>query len=76
MSPSLLMLGNFSNDDGDGNEDVKKGLGLDWQNNNFARASRFLYISLPSLLDYDVKMPNCKFYGGSKQATTNHFFSL
>ena len=31
----------------------------------------FLYISLPSLHDYDVKMPNCKFYGGRKQATTN-----
>ena len=26
----------------------------------------FLYISLPSFRDYDVKMPNCKFYGGSK----------
>ena len=35
-----------------------------------------LYISLPSLHDYDVKMPNCKFYGGRKQATTNLFFSL
>ena len=30
----------------------------------------------PSLHDYDVKMPNCKFYGGRKQATTNLFFSL
>ena len=30
----------------------------------------FLYISLPSLHDYDVKMPNYKFYGGRKQATT------
>ena len=27
--------------DGDGNENVKKALSLDWQNNNFARASRF-----------------------------------
>ena len=35
-----------------------------------------LYISLPSLHDYYVKMPNCKFYGGRKQATTNLFFSL
>ena len=26
------------------------------QNNNFARASRFLYISSPSLHDYDVKI--------------------
>ena len=25
----------------DGNENSKKALGLDWQNNNFARASRF-----------------------------------
>ena len=36
----------------------------------------FLYISLPSLHDYDVKMPNSKFCGGRKQATTNLFFSL
>ena len=44
------------------------------QNNNFARAKPpFLYISLPSLHDYDVKMPNCKFYGGRKQATMNLF---
>ena len=28
-------------DDDDGNENGKKALGLDWQNNNFARASRF-----------------------------------
>ena len=33
----------------------------------------FLYISLPSLYDYDVKMPNCKFFGGGKQAMTNIF---
>ena len=30
-----------------------------------------LYISLPSLYDYDVKMPNFTLYGGRKQATTN-----
>ena len=41
---------------GDGNDNVKKAIGLGQQNNNFARASRFLYISLPSLHDYDV---NC-----------------
>ena len=29
------------NDDGDGNENGKKAIGLDWPNNNFARASRF-----------------------------------
>ena len=35
------MLGSLSNDDGDVNENGKKAIGLDWQNNNFARASRF-----------------------------------
>ena len=44
------------------------------QNNTFARASRFLYISLPLLHDYDVKMPNFTFYGGRKQATTKFSF--
>ena len=34
----------------------------------------FLYISMPFLHDYDVKMPNFAFYGERKQATTN--FSL
>jgi len=34
----------------------------------------FLYISLPSLHDYDGKMPNFKFYGGRKQATAIFFF--
>ena len=31
----------MNNDDGDGKENGKKAIGLDWQNNNFARASRF-----------------------------------
>ena len=33
------LLGSLSNDDI--NENGKKAIGLDWQNNNFARASRF-----------------------------------
>ena len=39
------------------------------QNKKFARASRFFVhfsISLPSLHDYDLKMPNFTFYGGRK----------
>ena len=35
------VLGSFSNEDGDGNEDVKKAIGLFMQNNNFARVTRF-----------------------------------
>ena len=33
--------GSLSNDEGDNNEHGNKPIGLDWQNNNFARASRF-----------------------------------
>ena len=36
-----LLLGSLSNDDGDGNKNGKKAMGLDWQNNNFSRASGF-----------------------------------
>ena len=39
----LNNLGTLSEDDGDCNENGKKLIGLDWQN-NFARASCFLYI--------------------------------
>ena len=45
----------------DRNESVKKNNRFSKQNNNFARASHFLYISLPFLHDYDVKMPNFAF---------------
>ena len=52
----------------------RKAIGLDWQNNNFARASRFLYISLQWLHDYDMKLPNFTFYGGRKHKTTTFLF--
>ena len=38
---SNVLLGSLSNDDGDVFENGKKATGLDRQNNNFARASRF-----------------------------------
>ena len=34
-------MGSLSNDDGDGNENGKKVIGLDKQNNNFARDHAF-----------------------------------
>ena len=37
----MYYIGRLSNDDGDGNDNCKTGIGLDWQNNNFARASPF-----------------------------------
>ena len=57
----MFSVGSLNNYEGEGNEDGKKAIGLDKQNNNFARASRFLYISLPSLYDYNVKVPNFTF---------------
>ena len=38
----IYLIWGLSNDDGNGNEDGKKEIGLDWQNNSLARASRFL----------------------------------
>ena len=42
----------------DDDEDGKKVIGLYKQNNNFARASRFLYISKPSMHDCDTILSN------------------
>ena len=48
-----------------------------YENNKFARASRFLYIFSLSLHDYDVKMPNFTFLRERiKKAATNFSFSL
>ena len=42
VKPSkILSLGSLSNDDDDGNENGKRAIGVDWQNNYFARAARF-----------------------------------
>ena len=67
------IIGSLSNDDGDVNENGKKAIGLDRQN-NIARVSRFLYIFFPSLHDYVVKMPNFTYCGGREQNTTALFF--
>ena len=63
-----------SNDDGDGNEDVKKAIGLLSKTTTLHVHHTFSYISSPSLHDCDVKMPNFTFYGGRKLAAAN--FSL
>ena len=50
-----------------------KGNRLSFAKNNSAYA--FLLISLPSMHDYDVKMPNFTFCGGHEQKTTFFFVS-
>ena len=76
LSSFPCLLGNLSNDDGDGSENGKRATELDKQNNNFARAFHAsLYTSLPSVHDYDVEMPNLTFSGElENKATTSFFF--
>ena len=62
-------IGSFSNDDGDGNRFIEQTISLQVHH-------AFLYISLPLLHDYDMKMPSFTFYGGRKQAITNFSFSF
>ena len=54
---------NFSNDDGDGNENIKTEIGLLSKKTGLHLHHDFLHISLPLLHNYDVKMPNFTFYG-------------
>ena len=70
------LAGSFSHDNGDSNENLKKAIGLLSKTANLHMHHAFWYISLLSLHDYDMKMPNCKFYGGRKQAMTNLCFSF
>ena len=53
---ALFLDNNKTNDDGDDKEDDKIMFML--TNNNFARAHAILYISLPSLHHYDMKLLN------------------
>ena len=56
----------------------KKNNRFNKQNNNVARASHLfvLYISLPFLHHYNVKMPNFAYYGEFIQVTTKFYFSI
>ena len=67
-----MSVGSFSNDKGDGKENVKKAVGLlSSKTTSLHVRHAFLYISLPLLHHYDVKMPSFTFYEGRKQPTTN-----
>ena len=50
---------------GNGNENHKNAIGLISKTTTLHVHHTFLYISLTSLHDYDVKMPNFTFYGFS-----------
>ena len=65
-----MSVGSFSYDDGAGNENVKKAIGLLSKTTSLHVHHTFLYISLPLLRDHEMKMPSFMFYGGRK--TSNH----
>ena len=58
-----VSLGSLRSNDADGNENVKKTIGLISKTTTSHVRHTFLYISFPFLHDYDVKMPNFAFYG-------------
>ena len=68
-----LSLGSLSNDDADGNENGKKAIGLISKKTTFHVHHAFLYISLPSLPDYNVKVPEFTFCRGREHKTTTFF---
>ena len=71
-----MKLGTLRCHDGDDNENVKKAIGWISKTTTLHVHLAFLYISLPSLRDYDGKMHNFTFYGGRKQATAKFSFSF
>ena len=64
------LLGTLRPDNCDGNGNATKEIGLISKTTILHVHHAFLYISLSSLHDYDVKMPNFTMYRGSTQATT------
>ena len=57
---ALFLDDNKTNDDSDGKENGKNKKMFISTINNFARDHAILYISLPSLHHYDMKIPNFK----------------
>ena len=76
LSIREMSVGSFSNDDGDGNENVKEAVGLLSKTTSLHVHHAFLCITLPLLHNYNMKMHSFTFYGGRKQATTNFSFSF
>ena len=63
-------IGTLRSDDGDGNGNATKAIGLISKTTILHVHQAFLCISLPSLHDYEMKMPNFTMFRGSTQATT------
>ena len=75
MERGSELLGSLSNHDDDHNDDFKKTIRFNDQNNSSTLASRFLFSTFlcRSLHDYDVKTPNLTLYGACYHTTTITF---
>ena len=67
---TALVLGSLRSDDGDRNGNATSAIGLISKTTILHVHHAFLYISLPSLHDYDVKMRNSTMYIGRTKAKT------
>ena len=65
-----MLLGSLRSDDADVNESGKKAIDLDLSKTTLHVHHAFLYISLSSLHDFNVKVPNFWFCRGREQKTT------
>ena len=72
--PPCPVIESLSNDDGDGNGNSKNAIGLISKTTTLHVHHAFWYISLPSLHDYNVKLPNFTFCRGREHKTTTFFF--
>ena len=63
-----MTIGSLSNDNADSNKNGKKAIGLISKTTTL-----FLYISLPSLPNYNVKVPEFTFCRGREHNTTTFF---
>ena len=70
------LIGSLNNDDDDVTENDKKAKGLVGKTKALHVHHAFLYISWPSLYDYNVKLPNFTFCGGHEHKATNFSFSF
>ena len=69
-----VIIGSLRNYDGDDNENRKKQQVYISKTTILHVHHAFLYVSLPSLHDYGVKMPNFTSCRGREHRTTTFFF--
>ena len=73
---AINIIRSLSNGDGDGNEDRKKSNRIRLAKQQLCTCITLLYISLSSLYDYNVKVPDFTLYRGREHKRQRTSFSL